>query len=185
MGLNEKQIAEMARQQLRYPNASRNLGLITIIPNAIERLATMAAQDENKKFLFLTPTTLTAPLDGAGKVDLSTIITTNKIIAEFMDRGYIWHSSSTKPLQFIQNPEMATLGSCEDDVIFYWMRGRVLYTRNKTPIVGTPLSGNLTLELPFIPTLANFPEEMTLDLVNKVCELATNPRGDFAEDGRG
>jgi hypothetical protein len=182
--LTEQHIAAQARILLGHPDASRQLALTTLIPYAIERLATKSVEDEQLKHLFLL-SGVTGTLDGSGRLDLTTVLTNNKVLQKFIDRGQIYHASSTKPMQFIQNPEMADLGVCEDDVLLCWLRGKILYTRNFTPNVGTPLSGTITLELPYVPALSAFPIEMQMDLVSKVVELASGVRNDAGEDGPG
>lgn len=183
MSLNPQLAAELCRQRLGLPDASRAAQFINLIPDALKATARKIAQNPHLRDLLITnPATTTGAIGAGGKVNLALLYTTYNILLEFLDVGQIYHSGSNYPLQK-RSPQEAALAGAYDSIFYhYWIEGDYLTAQGN----GVKLTGNLAFAVPYFPeTLAALPEseEVETMFISKLCELATVPANDYAEDG--
>lgn len=171
-------IADLTRQRLGLPVSAR-LRMQSLVGNALQRLGNQFAQDPyNRQYLLSDRTTTTVALSG-GKADLSTLINTNQIELEFLTYGYIYHASDTRPLQWKRGPDMGAIQGAFDGVFKHcWLEGINLYTKGTNNSV---LTGSLQLACPYVPTLAQLPEQLENDLIDACVGLARESPDDYME----
>lgn len=178
--LSNENIAVMVRQELRLPPEAA-LDLQPLIGPALNALGEDVAADYKlRPWLTTDPATATATLGAGGAADLSTLITTNNILLESIRYGSVYHSSSVFPLQWLEQTNAGRVKS-EFATIFLacWLQGTTLYTRSANNNASSYLTGDLSLAVPFIPTLATLPESLTDELVQKIVDMV---RGSMRAD---
>ena len=183
MSLTTQVVAELCRQHLGLPDGSKAAQFINLIPEALKLTARKIAADANLRQLLITdPAATSIAIAAGGKVNLQTGYQSFAFLLEFIDLGQIYHSGSTFPLQK-RTAQEANLPGAYDSVFYhYYIEGDYLYAIGN----GVKLTGVLTFAVPYFPqNLAALPEseEVEAMFIAKVCELATIPKNDFAEDG--
>ena len=125
---------------------------------AIEELARTCASNSSLRHYFLTsPSSVTATLDADGVADLSSLITTNKIILDCLKYGEIYPPVSdlysTQPFKLIEGEGQGKLSGMLDSLIQKaWIEGTSLKTKSPDNNI-TPMTGTITFRVPFIPDL--------------------------------
>ncbi len=185
MALTERIVAEDLRQRLGLPDASQAMRFLIGIPEVLKETGRKVAQNPFLRPTLLTPRSLTTAALTAGAANLGQLYSTNKILIEYIDRGQIYHLSSTQPLRRIPI-EAANLPFQFDQYAYYYVQGDSLFCRDYQANV---LTGSINLSVPFYPaTLANLPatEEIERLFLDKMYEWALSnqdPNNDAAADG--
>lgn len=167
---NASDIAEMVRRRFALPEGAE-LQFIPLVGPALRSLAYDVAKDPNLRDWLLTdPATITVTLDGDGVADLSTLITTNKILLECLHLGEILPpvnpNYSTQPFRLISNAGAGQLAGNYDSLVYKaWVEGTSLHTKSPDNNV-TPLVGTISFSVPYEPTMAELPESLVQKLVD-------------------
>lgn len=185
MALTERIVAEDLRQRLGMPDASKAMRFMIGIPEVLKATGRKVAQNPFLRPALLTAKSTTTAALTAGAANLGQLYQTYQILLEYIDRGQIYHSSSTQPLRRIPI-EAAALPFQFDQYAYYYIQKDGLFCRDYQ---GTALTGSINLSVPYYPaTLANLPatEEIERLFLDKMYEWALDnqdPNNDAAEDG--
>jgi|ERR1051325_3322375 hypothetical protein len=174
--LNHEQIAVIVRRRLGLePDAV--LRIEPVIGNALNALAIRVAGNYKlRQWLLTDPSAVTVTLDSDGNADLSTIITSNNILIEYIRYGNVYHADSSYPLQWLETlDQLRTPGPYDAMFLHCSLVGTTLYTRSFDDNV-TPLTGDLGFAIPYVPTLSQLPESLTDDLVSTVVSMMETPK---------
>jgi hypothetical protein len=127
--------------------------------DCIQRTVEMCAADASLRHLVWTdPADVTVTLDGDGAADLSGLVDDPRILLNLLKYGEIRHASYSYPFRLLENSgQGAFAGSLDSLFPKCWLVGSKLYTRINGE---SPLSGDLTLAVPYWLTLAQLPEEL-------------------------
>lgn len=181
--LNEFQSAELVRRELNLPEGA-NLRIIPLIGRALEILANKIANNAFRRHLLLTPKTVTLTLDTDGKAALNAIDPNFKILTEKLEFGVIRHSEKPFPLQFVREQRLSPLKrASRADFYYFWIDGSDLQTKNFAD-TGTPISGDITLQVPFIPKLSQLPAELEQDFISNLCDVCAPIAKDYRQDAK-
>lgn len=187
MALTERIVAEVLRQRLGLPDGSQAARFLNAIPEVLKATARKVAADPNLRPLMLTdPTTVSVTLT-AGSADLASTYSTHRILLEYIDKGYIYHSSFQAPLKRIPL-QSANFEQQFDEYGYYWIAGDDIHAQQADK---TALTGSLTFEVPTYPAnVAGLPssDEIEKLFLDKMFEWAVSnqmPGNDAAEDAEG
>lgn len=182
---NEEEIAILAAKRLGA-DPSSVLRFVPLIPAGILRTVRRCAAHKALRHLTWTnPSSTSAPLDGTGVADLSTLVTTNKVLLDLLKYGEIRHDGYAHPLRLLENSgQGAFAGSLDSLFPKCWLVGQKLATRVVSDT--NVLPGPLSFAVPYWMTLAQLPEELVElerdGLVDSMIELSRMPpeaeRGD-------
>lgn len=167
--LNASDIAELVRRRFNGPEGDE-LRYIPLVGPALRSLAYDVAKDPNLRDWLLTdPLTTTVTLDAGGVADLSTLITTNKILLECLMYGDIMPpvdpNYSTQPFRLLSNPGQGQLASHYDPLVYKaWLEGFKLHTKSSDNNA-TPLVGDIRFSVSYEPTLPQLAESLVHHLV--------------------
>lgn len=183
MSLTPRLVSELCRHRLGLPDASGSARFINLIPEALKATARKIASNANLRHLLVTDPAATLLNLSAGRVNLQTGYAQFNFLLEYLDCGKIYHSGSVHPLQKISTNQ-ANLNGVYDSVFYhYFVEGDFLTALGN----GVKLSGQLSFAVPYFPeNLAALPEseEVETMFISKLCELATVPKNDYAEDDK-
>ena len=167
--LNHSDIGELVRRRFNGPEGDE-IRYIPLVDSALRQLAYDVAKDPStRQWLMTDPSTTTATLDGDGIADLSTLITTPRILLECLQYGDIFPPVNpaypTQPFRLVDQTGMIQLaGNYDALVLKATVDGHTLKTKspdnNATPLVGT-----ISFQVPYWPTIAQLPEPLVEDLV--------------------
>lgn len=174
--LSYSAIADLVRQRLGLPVDTR-LRIQSLVRTALQRLGQQVAQDKwNRQYLITDPDTLTVALSG-GKADLTTIISVNQVLEEWLPYGFFWHDN--KPLQWKRGRDIGNLQAPFDNVFKHcWLEGRTLYTKGTN---NQGLTGSLGCALVASPTLLNLNPNLEDTLLDLATGLAQAQPLDYME----
>jgi hypothetical protein len=129
-----------------------------LVDPVLEALAREVADSRQLRHYLLTdPNTTTATLDVNGKCDLASLITSKNILLDKLKHGEITPDNAL-PLEWFNSRAHASLDGALDDLFLgCWLEATVLKTKNTEAAL---LSGDLSLRVPFIPTLAQLPSAL-------------------------
>jgi hypothetical protein len=166
--LTHKSLAVIVRHQAGLPPHER-LGLQALINPTLKQLARDVALDRrSRNFLLTDPATTTVTLDANGVADLSSLVSSQKILLDRLKFGEITHPDSDLPLDFIESSDLGGLdGGLDELFVQCWLTGTLLYTKNTG---ADALSGDLSLAVPYIPTLLQLPEALEPKLIDMLVE---------------
>jgi hypothetical protein len=183
--LTAQDIAVKIRRRLDAP-VSERLRFHALIDDGLYRLAVhkVAPSKVLRPLLLTDPTAATLTLDADGAGDLSALVTSDRILVECIQFGRIKYDAEGYDfdLRKLEESDHGALANALD-VLFgkYWLEGTSLKTRGTD---GKPLaSAELTLAVPYWPTLAQLPESLVERLVECCIELLEENRSDYEEDG--
>ena len=177
--LTHAQLGILVRNRLDLP-ASARLRLQSLVDTALHRLGKKCAQDRHKRQYVLTNKATTTATLASGSVSLDTLIDTNGLQLEFIQYGYIWHSSYSSPLAWKRGPDLGGMAGPFDTTFPQcWMEGTTLYANGTN---GSALSGVVSFSVPFIPTLLQMSSTLNDDLLDECCILAQGSPDAYVED---
>lgn len=180
--LNEFQAAELVRRELNLPEGA-NLRIIPLIGRALELVANKIANNSLRRHLLLTPKTVTLSLDGDGKAALNAIDSNFKILSEKIEFGVIRHADKPFPLQFIREQRLSPLKrASRGDFYYFWMDGADLQTKNFAD--ENAITGDITLQIPFIPKLSQLPAELEQEFISNLCDVCAGIAKDYRADAK-
>jgi len=164
-----QEIGEFARQQLRLP-ASVVPRLMTHIDAALNRLTDILANDPTKREYIMTPRSSTSSAITSGTVDMSSLISSNGIVLEYLPMGRIYNGTSeTTPLTFCRNVEAARTSNPVGNLFKRcWLEGTLLKTLGTD---GNVLTGSLYFNCIAVPTLSNLNSKLDSELIDVVCGI--------------
>lgn len=172
-------IGDLVRHRLDLPPNAR-LRLQSLVNTALQRLGNRYAQDPDRRQYILTDRNTTTAALTAGKADLTTLVDTNQVLLEYLEYGYIWHSSSDRPLQWKRGPDLGAIVGPFDNIFPHcWLEGRTLFTKGTTNAV---LSGSLGFAVPAIPSLLTLHKAMEDDLLDDIVILANLSPNQMVEE---
>jgi hypothetical protein len=165
--LTYKALGVLVRHQLGLPNSAR-LGLQVLVNPTLKQLARDCALDRSlRRYVLTPPATTTVALDASGVADLSSLVTSSKIILDRLEFGEITHPDYELPLEF-STTDIAELDSDLDELFPQcWLIGDQLHTKGTG---ADPLAGSLSLAVPRIPTLAQLHEALEPKLIDMIAE---------------
>lgn len=166
--LDHSGIAQLVLRRFNGPQ-SDELRYIALVDSALRQLSYDVARDPKLRYWLFTPrTTTTATLDADGVADLSTLITTPRILLECLQHGNIYPPASTgitQPMRLIDNPGMGQLQGAYDGLVLKcWLEGPDLHTRSADGNAN-PLTGSLAFEVPYWASLTQLPDSLVQKLV--------------------
>lgn len=167
--LNHSDVAELVRRRFNGPEGDE-LRYIPLVDSALRQLAYDVARDPNlRNWLMTDQATTTAILDADGVADLTTLITTPRILLECLQYGEIFPpvnaNYSTQPFRMIDNEGAGQLAGAYDSLVYKaWLHGTDLHTRSGDSNV-TPLVGSISFSVPYWPTIAQLPNSLVQKLV--------------------
>lgn len=178
--LSYEQVAILVRRRTGGREEER-LRYVPLVDEGLRRLAYRVARDSRlRNYLLTDPVTTTATLDGNGVADLSTLLTTPRILLECLEYGQINHSSSSYQFQWRQSSEQGNLRGAADSLwLRCWLVGTKLYTKG---LGNSVLTGSISLAVAYVPTLAQLPELLVEMLVDEIVGLLSSEGGQEYEE---
>lgn len=143
--------------------------IISLVPDALRRLAfkfALMPPGELRRNLLETETTITLT---AGVGDLTTLEAAN-YLPESIDLGNIRHPSNTLPLQNVED-DVALTFPFPRFMIYFTIGGNKIRTRNTDGSL-TTLTGDVTVSLIQIPTLAALKSQLETDFLDELEAVA-------------
>ena len=140
---------------------------------ALEKLARQIAVSPRLRHFFLTePTTVTLTLASDGTVDISSLLTTNRVLLDCLWYGEIFPPVNdlypTQPFRLVENRQQGLLtGMLDSLVLKAWMEGTTLHTKSPSNNV-EPLVGSISFRVPYVPTLDQVPANLEGMVVDNV-----------------
>lgn len=176
--MNSQEAVERALRKIQPAPAPEELtplrsALLVSINSALRTVAELMAQrapEDVERQLLETTAALTL---AAGVGNLAAWVSANpSYLTKTIDRGKIFHGSSSYPLQEVAD-ELQLTFPWPAELIYFCISGDKLKTRNKDQSL-TSLTGDLTITLLAIPTLANLPAQLEPLLIEAmVAEIAS------------
>lgn len=166
-----EQVSIMAAERLGL-DESAALDLQPLVPSALNALSVeIASNPQKRQWLLTDPSTTTATLT-SNAADISTLVSTNGVLKDFLRYGFIYYNSITgQALIWINQTGAGRLAGPFDSIFNHcYLQGDTLYTRG--PSV-TALSGTLHFAVPYTPSLSQLPEQLVDDLVTTIVKLRT------------
>lgn len=166
--LTHKDIAEIIRRRFNGPDGDE-LRYVPLVDPAIRHLAMDVAADPGMRHWLLTnPTTTTVVLDANGVANLSPLVTTPRILLEYLKCGEILPPVGvgypTQPFQMIDNSGQGQLKGIFDSLQpKCWLGGNLLYTKM---VNGAFMVGPISFEVSYWPTLLQLPDTLIHRLVH-------------------
>lgn len=156
-------------EQLLSVRSALAVSIKTALRSVAESLAQRDPEDVERQLL---ETTANVPLT-AGVVNLATVVTGNpSYLTKTIDCGKIFHADSEYPLQEVADEMQLTL-PWPTSFIYFCISGDKIKTRNVDQSL-TSLTGDLTITLIAVPTLANLPRQLEPMLIGAmVAEISS------------
>lgn len=176
--------AYLVNKRLNRPDNTQSDQIIAMIPEALKRTARKVAANDKLRDLMLTDKDTVTGTITTGKVDLSTLYTTNRILQEFIDMGQIWHSSSVHPLQRITPQAAGALGSylgTNPNFVYYYIQGKYL-------ILPGGQTGTLNFAVPTYPALVSqLPDSNEVEtlFLDTIIEMLAGEKTDYTDQEKG
>ena len=163
MAETHETIAVRVRRHLGLPE-SATVALQPLVDVILRRLCLdLAKEPHNRHWILTDPATTTVALS-AGVADLSSLITSPRIILEGLCYGEIYPPSgytSTLPFHLVEHSGQGQLAGAYDGIQYdAWLVGSSLHTRGEDTLVGT-----ISLAVPYWPTIAQLNGSLTDRLV--------------------
>lgn len=152
------------------------LRFVPLVPGGLLRAVRKCAARPRLRHHVLTDrASVTVALDGSGVANLSALVASPRIQLDLLKYGEIYHSSSPYPLRLLETAGQGQFAGSNDALFLKcWLVGSKLYTRSADNNT-TPLSGSLSLAVPYWMTLAQLPEALVemegVGLVDSVIDL--------------
>lgn len=176
--LSKGDIARRARERLTdWPEAKAGFTvprLQTLVDGALMKLARIIAADSKRSDLLIPASSFPATLV-AGQVDLSTVISANAILLDFLTSAQIFMADPSVnefPFQWVDNVGELAFSRITDAMLIHCsLTGTVLQTKNTDGSLVT-LAGDVAISASYVPTMPQLPVTLEDGLIDVVAEMA-------------